>query len=301
MSGSGQTPAGVDVSVPNVARMYDYYLGGKDDFAVDRVAAERVLAVVPGLRRGVLENRRFLRRVVRYLAAEAGIGQFLDIGVGLPTQGAVHEVAREVNPAARTVYVDYDPVVVSHGQALLTMADQSIMVTADLRDPAALLALPQVRAHLDFSRPVAVLLFAVLHFIAGDDGPAGIVAVLRDATGPGSYLAVSHIGSDFFPGQAAMDQAIAVYQQANEHVFPRSRTEILGFFDGLELVHPGLVPKHEWHPALSETASQTPNISWGGVARKLRAPSDRQQLPGTTCCRVIMMRRVFRWSGAVQP
>jgi hypothetical protein len=269
--GNGQAPIGVDVSVPNVARMYDFYLGGKDNFAADRVAAEKVLAVVPGLRRGILENRRFLRRVVRYLAAEAGVSQFLDIGVGLPTQGAVHEVAREVNPAARTVYVDNDPVVVSHGQALLSLADQSIMVDGDLRDPAALLALPQVQAHLDFTRPVAVLLFAVLHFVSGDDDPAGITAALRDAIPPGSYLAVSHIGSDFFPGTAAMDRAVTVYRQANEHVFPRSRTEILGFFDGLELVDPGLVPKHEWRPVLGETAGQTPNISWGGVGRKLPA------------------------------
>ena len=243
----------------------------------------KTLAVVPGLRRGILENRRFLRRVVRYLAAEAGVSQFLDIGVGLPTQGAVHEVAREANLAARTVYVDYDPVVVSHGQALLTTADQSIMVTADLRAPAALLALPQVRAHLDFTRPVAVLLFAVLHFISGDDDPAGIVAVVRDAIPPGSYLAVSHIGSDFFPGLAAMDRAVSVYQQANEHVFPRSKPEILSFFDGLELVDPGLVPKHEWRPVLGETASQTPNISWGGVARKLRSTAGVSLMGADVC------------------
>lgn len=273
MSGSGQAPIGVDVTVPNVARMYDYYLGGKDNFAADRAAAERTLAVVPGLRRGILENRRFLRRVVRYLAAEAGVSQFLDIGVGLPTQGAVHEVAREANPAARTVYVDNDPVVVSHGQALLTLAHQSVMVNADLRDPAALLALPQVRAHLDFTRPVAVLLFAVLHFVSGDDDPAAIVAVVRDAIPAGSYLAISHIGSEFFPDSTAMDRAVTAYRRANEHVFPRSKTEILGFFDGLELVDPGLVPKHEWRPVLGETVGQTPNISWGGVGRKLPAPS----------------------------
>jgi hypothetical protein len=259
----------VDVSVPNVARMYDYYLGGKDNFAADRAAAERVLAAVPGLRRGVLENRRFLRRVVRFLAAEAGVDQFLDIGVGLPTQGAVHEVARDANGAARTVYVDNDPMVVSHGQALLTKADQSIMVNADLRKPDALLTLPRVQAHLDFSRPVAVLLFAVLHFISSDDDPAGIVAAVRDAIPSGSYIAVSHIGTEFFPDEATMDRAITIYRQANEHVIPRSRTEILGFFDGFELVDPGLVPKHEWHPVLGEAASQTPNISWGGVGRKL--------------------------------
>jgi len=140
--------------------------GGKDNFESDRVAAEKVLALVPGLRRSVLENRRFLRRVVRFQAAEAGVSQFLDVGVGLPTQGAVHEVASEVNPGARVVYVDYDPVVVSHGRALLAVSDLSIMVQGDLRRPADLLAMPEVRAHLDFSRPVAIGLLAVLHFVS---------------------------------------------------------------------------------------------------------------------------------------
>jgi len=146
VTGTQGTPLGLDVTTPNVARMYDYYLGGKDNFESDRIAAEEVLALVPGLRRAAVENRRFLRRVVRFLAAEAGVTQFLDIGVGLPTQGAVHEVAREVNPHARVVYVDYDPVVVSHGQALLTVTDLSIMVQGDLRRPAELLANPEVRA-----------------------------------------------------------------------------------------------------------------------------------------------------------
>ena len=155
--------------------MYDYYLGGKDNFEADRIAAEKVLALVPGLRRAAVENRRFLRRVVRFLAAEAGVSQFLDIGVGLPTQGAVHEVAREVNPDVRVVYVDYDPVVVSHGQALLAVSDLSIMVHGDLRRPGDLLAKPEIRAHLDFSRPVAIGLFAIVHFLPDADDPAGKV------------------------------------------------------------------------------------------------------------------------------
>ena len=189
--------------------MYDYLLGGKDNFEADRVAAEKVLALVPGLRRAAVENRRFLRRVVRFLAAEVGISQFLDIGVGLPTQGAVHEVAREINPRARVVYVDYDPVVVSHGQALLAVTDLSIMVQGDLRRPAELLARPEVRAHLDFGQPVAIGLFAILHFLRDADDPAGIVASLRDAVAPGSYLVISHIGTDFFPAAA---DAVAMRQ-----------------------------------------------------------------------------------------
>jgi len=255
--------------VPNVARMYDYYLGGTNNFEADRAAAEQVLALVPGLRRSALENRRFLRRVVRMLAADAGITQFLDIGAGLPTQGAVHEVAREVTPGARVVYADYDPVVVAHGRALLTETDQSVMVRADARRPADLLAMPEVRAHLDLSKPVAILLFATLHFVPDADDPAAIVACLRESVAPGSFLAISHIGTEFFPDKAALAQAVEVYERASERVWPRSRDHILGFFDGFELLEPGLVPKHQWRPAAGGTADGTPNIQWGGVGRKV--------------------------------
>jgi S-adenosyl methyltransferase len=267
-----QAPPGLDVTVPNVARMYDYYLGGKDNFEADRLAAEKVLALVPGLRRSAVENRRFLRRVVRFLALEAGIDQFLDIGVGLPTQGAVHEVAHEVNPEVRVVYADYDPVVIAHGQALLSVKDKSIMVQADLRDGARVLAMPEVTAHLDVSKPVAIILFAVLHFIADDLDPAGIVARLGGAVAPGSYLALTHIGSDFFPDKQAMARAVEVYEKASERVWPRGRDQILGFFDGFELLEPGLVPKHQWRP-VTGTAPETPTIQWGGVARK-RSPAE---------------------------
>ena len=268
MTGTRGTPPDLNVTKPNVARMYDYYLGGKDNFEADRVAAEKVLALVPGLRRAALENRRYLRRVVRFLAAEAGVSQFLDIGVGLPTQGAVHEVAREVSPRVRVVYVDYDPVVVSHGQALLAVSDMSIMVRGDLRRPAELLARPEVRAHLDLDKPVAIGLFAILHFLPDADDPAGIVAYLRDAAAPGSYLAISHIGTDFFPDKSALAEAVAVYERASERVWPRSRDQILSFFDGFELLEPGLVPKHQWRPVTGNAATSTPNIQWGGVGRK---------------------------------
>ncbi len=261
-------PRGIDVSRANVARMYDYYLGGKDNFEADRVAAEKVLAEIPGLRRSALENRRFLRRVVRFLAGEAGISQFLDIGVGLPTQGAVHEVAHEINLGTRVVYADYDPVVVRHGQALLTVADRSIMVHGDLRRPAELLALPEVNAHLDFGKPVAVLLIAVLHFLPDDADPAGVIACLRDSLAPGSYLAITHTSGDFVPDKAAIERALAVYQQASEPMWPRSRAQILAFLDGFDLIPPGLVPKHQWRPVLGTTAGHTPNIQWGAVARK---------------------------------
>jgi hypothetical protein len=248
--------------------MYDYYLGGKDNFEADRAAAEEVLALMPGQRRSALENRRFLRRVVRYLTAEAGIDQFLDIGVGLPTQGAVHEIAHEFNPKARVVYADYDPVVVLHGQALLARRDRAVVVEADLRRPAGLLADPAVRKHLDFDRPIAVILLAVLHFVGEEHDPDGIVTRLRDALVPGSYLAISHIGSELLPDKAAAERAAGVYQRSSEPIRPRSRDRILGFFGDFELLEPGLVPKHQWRPVTGAAATVTSDISWGGVARK---------------------------------
>jgi SAM-dependent methyltransferase len=248
--------------------MYDYYLGGKDNFEADRVAAERVLVLFPGLREGVQGHRRFLRRVVRFLAAEAGVTQFLDIGVGLPTQGAVHEIAQDVSPDTRVVYADYDPVVVAHGHALLEPDDRSIMVRADARRPVELVALPDVRAHLDFAQPVAIILFATLHFIADKDDPAGIVAQLRDTVAPGSYLAVAHIGAEFFPDKKALARAVQVYQSASEPIWPRSREQLLGLFDGFELLEPGVVAKDEWRPEPGEAAADTPNIEWGAVGRK---------------------------------
>jgi hypothetical protein len=268
VTGTHEALPDLDITTPNVARMYDYYLGGKDNFAADREAAEKVLALVPGLRQAAQENRRFLRRVVRFLAAEVGITQFLDIGVGLPTQGAVHEVAREVRPGVRVAYVDYDPVVVAHGQALLAVGDLSVMVRADVRRPAELLADPEIREHLDLSKPVAITLFATLHFLPDSDDPAGIVGCLRDAVASGSYLGVSHIGTEFFPDKEALARAVRVYERASERVWPRSREQILGFFDGFELLEPGIVPKHQWRPVAGEAAVEPPNIQWGAVGRK---------------------------------
>ena len=256
------------MSRPNVARMYDYFLGGKDNFAADRAAADKVLALVPAVRRTVVENRRFLRRAVRFLAGEEGIGQFLDIGVGLPTQGAVHEVAQEVNPQARVVYVDYDPVVVSHGKALLAKPDRSIVVQADLRRPAALLSLPAVREHLDFSRPVALLLVAILHFVSDDDDPRGIVAALSDTLAPGSYLVLSHVSNDRFADEEAAERVRELYAKSSEPLWARSREQILRFFDGFELVEPGLVRPCEWRPVTGEAAAGIADFGWGGVGRR---------------------------------
>jgi hypothetical protein len=259
----------IDTSTANVARMYDYWLGGKDNFEADRVAAEKVLTQMPGQRRSAIENRRFLRRAVEFLAGQAGIDQFLDIGVGLPTQGAVHEVAHEVNPRSRVAYVDYDPVVVAHGNALLATPDQSVVVQADIRRPAELLANPVIRGHLDFDRPIAVLLLAIVHFVADEDDPAGVTAMLREALVPGSYLVLTHICQELLPDKAAAARAKDVYQRAGQPIKARSADEIRGFFGDFELVEPGLVAKHGWRPAAGTPAHDPADISLGGVGRKI--------------------------------
>jgi hypothetical protein len=264
----GHVSPKIDTSVANVARMYDYWLGGKDNFEADRVAAEKVLIQMPGQRRSALENRRFLRRAVEFLTTEAGIDQFLDIGVGLPTQGAVHEVAHEINPRSHVAYVDYDPVVVAHGNALLATPDQSVVVQEDIRRPAELLANPVIRGHLDFDRPVAVLMLAIVHFVSDEDDPGAITARLRAALAPGSYLVLTHICQELLPDKAAAARAKDVYQKAGQPIKARTAAEIRGFFGDFELVEPGLVPKHAWRPPDGQAAADPSDISLGGVARK---------------------------------
>ena len=259
----------LDTSTPNIARMHHYLLGGRETFQADRIAAERALTALPAMRTSAIASRQFLRRAVTFLAAEAGIDQFLDIGPGLPAKGAVHEVAHEVNPAARVAYVDYAPVVVSHGNAILSHSDQSIIVQADLRDPDALLSVPAIGEHLDFSRPVALLLLAIVHFVGNDDKPAAIIARLRDALAPGSYLALTHVSADLVPDKEAARRAVAAYERASARGWPRSREHILRFFDGFELVEPGLVPKPRWRPLPDDPAADLPDISWAGVGKKL--------------------------------
>ncbi len=264
----GHVSPEIDTSTANVARMYDYYLGGKDNFEADRIAAEQVLAQLPGQRRSALENRRFLRRAVGFLAGQAGIDQFLDIGVGLPTQGAVHEVAHEINPRSRVAYVDYDPVVVAHANALLATPDQSVVVAEDIRRPRELLANPVIRGHLDFDRPVAVLALAIFHFVRDEDDPAAITACLREALAPGSYLVLTHVCRELLPDQAAAERAKDVYQRAGQPIQARGTEDIRGYFGDFELVEPGLVPKHAWRPEDGAAAADPSDISLGGVARK---------------------------------
>ena len=252
--------------VPHPARVYDYWLGGKDNFAADREAAERVLAVAPGLRFRVRANRAFLGRVTRFLAGEAGIRQFLDIGTGIPSADNTHEVAQRAAPASRVVYVDNDPVVLLHAQALLRSRPEGATeyVQADLRDPE--LVLERAAGLLDFGQPVAVMLIAVLHLIRDAEDPWGIVAQLMDAVPPGSYLAISHPASDLHHAQPTIQK---VY---NENVSTpqtlRTRDEVARFFTGLDLVEPGLVQVHQWRPDPNDFAPEGVFSNHGAVGRK---------------------------------
>ena len=200
-----ELPTGIDTSRPHPARTYDYFLGGKNNFAADREVAEKGLAGWPAIRVGVRENRKFLARVVRYLAGEVGIRQFLDIGTGLPTADNMHEVAQAVAPSARVVYVDNDPLVLAHARALLTSSPEgrTAYIHADLRDPAAILNDPVTREVLDFTQPIALMLIAILHMIPDEEKPAEIVATLLDALPPGSYVVASHITGEHNAGAAA--------------------------------------------------------------------------------------------------
>jgi SAM-dependent methyltransferase len=239
---------GLDVTVPNVARIYDFILGGKDNFEADRAAAAQILAVIPGGSGPARMNRAFLflGRVVHFLAAERGIRQFLDIGSGLPTASNVHEIAKAADPDARVVYVDNDPVVVVHTQAILEDRAKGVAaVRGDLRDPAGIIASPEVRELIDFSQPVAVLMFAVLHFVADADDPHALLSGFRDVLAPGSALALSHITDENIDEEAAQ-AGRAVYQSASAPITPRSRARIEGLFDGLDLLPPGVVGISHW-------------------------------------------------------
>ncbi len=265
--GEPQGPAAhFDAGVPNVARIYDYLLGGKDNFAADREAAGELLRHIPDARDACYRNRGFLRRAVRFLAGEAGIRQFIDIGTGLPTQGNVHEVAQQVRHDARVVYADYDPVVVKHAEALLATSPAVTAITGDLRDPDEILADPALRELINLGEPVAILLIAVLHFIADEDRPYSITGTLRAAMAPGSYLVLSHITGDEVAEEPAL-KARAVYERATGQVFPRCRDAIGDFFDGMQIIEPGVVSARSWR---AEPLPHGPDrtLLYAGVARK---------------------------------
>jgi hypothetical protein len=257
-------PAGLDTTIANVARVYDYMLGGKDNFAADRELATRLLQAFPQSARIARENRRFLGRAVRY-CAEQGAGQFLDLGSGLPTMDNVHEAACRVIPGAAVVYVDNDRVALTHANALLATSDAVAAIWGDIREPHKVLASVANGGVIDLSQPVVVLLVAVLHFITDDEDPWGIVKVFRDAMPAGSYLVLSHATHDALPEESA--RARSMYRGASSPLVTRSYDEIAAFFTGLELAAPGLVSTTHWRPRGPVRTSKKADL-YAGVGRK---------------------------------
>ena len=260
----------IDTTKPHPARMYDYYIGGKNHFAADRATAEKVIAAWPSTRIGLRENRKFLGRAVRYLAQEAGVRQFLDIGSGLPATNNVHEVAQAAAPASRVVYVDNDPLVLSHARALLTSAPdgRTGYIQADLREPASILSSPVVREALDFSQPIALLLIAVLHFLHDEDKPDEVVGALLDALPHGSYLAASHMTLEHDPVAVGGGQQVYLDHGIPMHARDADQFARIAFSD-LEMVPPGVVLVSEWRPDMTGPRPTPAEVScYGGIARK---------------------------------
>lgn len=265
---SEQAPApGVDITVAHSARVYDYWLGGKDNFAADRALGDAMIAAIPSLPEMAKANRAFLARAVRHLVTEAGVRQFLDIGTGVPTAGNVHEVAQAIAPECRVLYVDHDPIVLAHARALMTSTPEGSteFIMADLREPEAILSAPEFAKTLDFQQPVALMLVAILMYFHDHEGVHYWISALVDALPSGSYVAITHPTADFDP--AAVEGAVAAATQAGITLVPRSKAEVERFFDGLEVVEPGVVPVMAWHP---DDVVDDPNAAWywAGIARK---------------------------------
>ncbi len=266
-------PPGIDTTKPSIARVYDYMLGGKDNFAVDRQTAQLALQITPDGPEAAQANRAFLRRVIHYLTAEVGIRQFLDIGSGLPSAGNVHEIAQAVDPSAKIIYVDSDPIVLAHGRALLGTTSTVKVVQADVRQPEEILRHPDVREMIDFDQPVGLLLFAILHHLSDAEDPAGVVARLRAAVPSGSHLAVSHFHDPGDEHPDASKKALLVEKIFNQTLGTgrwRTRDEILAYFGDFDVLEPGLVPLAEWRPDTDEASEQsdTYHTFVGGLARK---------------------------------
>ena len=256
-----------DTSVAHIARVYNYWLGGKDHFAADRAAGEATIAVYPGIRMSARANRAFLARAVHYLAEAEGIRQFLDIGTGLPTANNTHEVAQTAAPGSRVVYVDNDPLVLAHARALLTSRPEgaTAYLDADLRDTGKILE--QAAETLDFGQPVAIMLIAILHYIPALAQARSIVASLLAAVPPGSFLAISHAGSDLSPQEmAALEQHLNEHLPGDRHA-ARPREEVVRLFEGTTLLAPGVVPVSQWRPGTADEAAAATTL-WGGVGRK---------------------------------
>ncbi|ASO18827.1 SAM-dependent methyltransferase [Actinoalloteichus hoggarensis] len=257
----------VDVEKPSAARVYDYYLGGNCNFAADRELAKKVAVALPGVNEVARINRAFLGRAVRY-CVKAGIRQFLDIGSGVPTVGNVHEVAQQLEPSSRVVYVDNEPVAVAHSELILEDNDLAEVVHADLRDPRSVLESPHTRALIDFDQPVAVLMVALLHFIPDSDRPLDVIATYRDRLAPGSMLAISHVTDESLT--EGMHRLVEYYASSANPVTMRKRPEVESLFSGLDLVEPGVVWAPEWQPEAPESVGPAPENSgiYAGVGLK---------------------------------
>ncbi|MFE7742640.1 SAM-dependent methyltransferase [Nocardia sp. NPDC057455] len=259
----------LDIRLAHEARVYDYWLGGKDNYPADRALGDTIAMHIPTIRAMARANRAFLGRAVRYLAGEAGIDQFLDIGTGLPGAGNTHEVAQRIDPAARVVYVDNDPLVLAHARALMASTPQGRIdfLDADLRDPRAVLDAPVLADTFDPDRPIAILLVAIMMFFRDSDDPHGVVRRLLEAAPSGSYLVLTHSTGDF--DQRAMARAAAAAEQAGIAFRPRSREEVESFFAGTEPVEPGVVPIAAWRPETEALAAEPRSAwYWSGVGRK---------------------------------
>ena len=267
---TGRARLGIDTTKPHPARMYDYFLGGKNNFAVDRETAEKALQSWGTVRTAARENRAFLGRAVRFLVAEAGVRQFLDIGTGLPSANNVHEVAQGLVPSCRVVYVDNDPIVLAHARALLTSSPEgkTAYIHADLREPGKILADPVTAATLDFSQPIALMLVAVLHFVPDEAQPRQIVDTLLDALPPGSYLVASHVTPEHDPeGVGGLERT---YQASGLPAQARTADEFAELaFRGLEMIEPGTVLVSEWRPDHDSVRPLPSEVNWyGAIARK---------------------------------
>jgi hypothetical protein len=267
---AGQIPPGIDPTAAHPARRYNYWLGGKDNYRADRASGDAITAVLPTVRIAAAENRRFLRRAVRHLVREAGIRQFLDIGTGIPTANNTHEVAQAIAPESRIVYVDNDPIVLVHARALLnsTAEGATAYIEADLRNSVDILRRPELRDTLDLSQPVALMLVAILHFLVDTDDPYGNVADLAGALVPGSHLVITHATHDFMPPEQ-LARLTATNAASKVPAQLRSREEVGRFFDGLELLPPGIDSTTEWWPEVEPGLRPSAEVigTWAGIGR----------------------------------
>jgi S-adenosyl methyltransferase len=260
-------PPGVNPNIPHSARIYDYWLGGKDNFAVDRAVAEAMLKAIPGMRAMAAENRKFVHRAARDLVSGEGIRQFLDIGTGIPTRPNLHEIAQRIAPETRVVYVDNDPIVLVHARALMISSEQgrSEYISADIRHPEQILEQPVLQETLDLTRPVGLTLIAILMLLADEDDPWDLVGRLRDAMPSGSILAITHPTADFSP--EAVGRAVAAATDAGMTLVARTKEAVARFFGDWEMLEPGLVPVSAWRPDATDVEPETAYY-WAGVARK---------------------------------